>query len=888
MQDTDDDTVQISVPEGFELEELYRPSDHDQGTWVALAEGENGMFYASDQKGDLYQFKMPAVGSVLDSTQVDSVDLEIGRAHGLLWAFNSLYVAVNRDWPEEGDEPAEAEKRGSGVYRLKDLNGDGQLDDIQMLLQLEGAGEHGPHSIIPGPAGDELYFIAGNHTLVPETLAKNSRLPNNWNEDNLFPPFLDARGHANDILAPGGWIARFDPEGKDWELISAGYRNAFDIAFNDEGELFAFDADMEWDFGMPWYRPIRVCHATSGSEFGWRTGSGKWPIYYPDNLPAVVNLGQGSPTGILMGKDLQFPARYKDGLFVCDWSFGTMYFIALEAQGSSYGGQLEEFLWGTPLPLTDCIAGSDGAMYFATGGRDLESRLYRLRYTGTEPATVQLTSSNSGKELRELRRSLEAYHNAGPNPAAVTAAWEHLQHSDRFIRYAARIALEHQPLRNWQQQFFDASDPERIIQAGVALARQGAPGIQSRLLDKLISVEWKTLSTVQQLDLLRAVQLTLIRMGKPGPQTRVQLISALSPHFPSSDYQLDRELSQILIFLGAKDAVAKSVALLEKHTREKTITHPPMLKAEVSGRSEQYGPDVEKVLAKMPPTEATYYGTLLANAETGWTKALREKYFQWYYDILASEGGLSFKAFLEDVRQRAMTHVPDDEKEYFEEISGVYSPEAEMANLPQPEGPGADYNLHDIGRITYQGLKEEFIGDIEKGKRVYDAALCSSCHRMRGEGGISGPDLSQIHTRFERMEIANAIFSPNEAISDQYAFTLFHLKDGKKIAGKIKSENDERVIIMPNPYSTTQTVELAKPDIVDRALSPVSPMPPSLLNRLNESEITELFAYLLSGADPEHVYYGGTKGFRVDDERDVYKKRKEEEEEKKEKEQARD
>ena len=883
LEEINRNDIKISVPDGFEIEDLYSPSKNDQGSWVSMAEGPNGLFYACDQYGDIYQFRMPEPGQVLDKTQVDSVDLEIGQAHGLLWAFNSLYVAVNRNWPNKGDESSTPEIRGSGVYRLKDSNSDGKLDDIQLLLKLQGAGEHGPHSMVVGPGGDEIYFIAGNNTLIPEALAQNSRLPNNWGEDNLLPPFLDARGHANNVKAPGGWKARTDPEGKDWEIISAGYRNPFDIAFNEDGELFTFDSDMEWDFGAPWYRPIRVCHVTSGSEYGWRTGSGKWPIYYPDNLTPVVNLGQGSPTAIMMGTDLTFPAKYKKGLFVFDWSFGTIYFVDLQAKGSSYTGQVEEFLWGIPLPVTDGIAGSDGAMYFMTGGRNLESHLYRLRFTGKDSSTEPSSGTETERDLRAMRQYLESFHNAEPSEAAVAVAWEKLNHPDRFIRYAARIALEHQPISSWQSNFFMATDPDRIIQSGIALARNADAGQKEQIIARFNILDWSKLSRNQQLDLSRATQLILIRMGMPNGIPKAQLISSWSDRFPSADNQLDREMSHILIYLGAKDAVEKCVRLLEKHTLEKTITHPEMLSGEVSGRSERYGPDVEKTLEKMPPTESVFYGTILANAYTGWTKELREKYFQWYYDILAAEGGASFKANIENIRQRAMTNVPDDQKTYFEEVSGVYAPMADLANLPKPEGPGSNYNLSNIRNITRKGLAQDFTGDLSKGKRVFQAALCSSCHRMRGEGGINGPDLTQIHTRFERGGIINAIFSPHEEISDQYAFTLFQLSGNRKIAGKIKSENDQKVILMPNPFSTTQTIEVPKGDIIKRELSPISPMPAGLVNRLNESELTELFAYLLSGADPEHVYYSGTKGFRVGDEDDAdplglinYKKRKEE------------
>jgi len=40
-------------------------------------------------------------------------------------------------------------------------------------------------------------------------------------------------------------------------------------AFNRQGELFAYDADMEWDLNTPWYRPDLFESVISGAEFGW-------------------------------------------------------------------------------------------------------------------------------------------------------------------------------------------------------------------------------------------------------------------------------------------------------------------------------------------------------------------------------------------------------------------------------------------------------------------------------------------------------------------------------------------------------------------------------------------------------------------------------------------
>ena len=844
--------IVINLPAGFELDELYHPSANGQGSWVALASGPDDLMYACDQYGKIYRFKRPGEQQLLSKADIDSVNLDIGQAHGLMWAFNSLFVAVNKRWDETLPEE---QQFGSGVYRLTDTDGDGRLDKKEMLLKLNGAGEHGPHSFVLGPEGRHVYFIAGNHVEVPEQLKSNSRLPASWDEDNLLPPYLDARGHANDIKAPGGWIARYSPESEKWEIISAGYRNPFDMAFNQDGELFAYDADMEWDIGMPWYRPTRICHVTSGSEYGWRTGSGKWPEYYPDNLPAVHNLEQGSPTAVLGAAQLNFPSKYKNGIFVVDWSFGTVYFADIKPKGSSYTAEREEFLSGTPLPLTDMIAGHDGHMYFATGGRRLDSHFYRLRYTGTTNEASETTKNTEAAALRELRRKIEAYHNSEAPEEAIAMIWEHLGHQDRFIRYASRIALEHQALERWQDRFFDENDITRTIEAGIALARSNKRNLQGPILDKLNQLQLEQLSEEQKVNLLRNYELLFIRLGKPDESHRITTARKLNAYFPHANDRLNRELGQVLLYLNAEGITEQLVKLLDRHTKAKTVSEGiEMLSEETTLRSEQYGPLIREVIEKMPPSEAIYYGMLLSHAKEGWTKVLREQYFLWYYDVLATTGGRSFKAYMENVRQKAMSNVPEEEKEHFEQISGTYSPTTAVADLPEPKGPGRSYTGDDMGDIVFGGL-DNYQGNITDGKRAYNAAMCVLCHRIRGEGGATGPDLTQVNSKFGRYDLLFAIYSPNDEISDQYANTLFSMKDGKKFAGRVLSEEGDSIRLAPNPFNENYTIKLAKTEISQRGDSPISPMPSGLLNRLNEKEIVDLFAYLIAAGDESHEIY---------------------------------
>src|SRR5207253_10777770 len=247
--------------------------------------------------------------------------------------------------------------------------------------------------------------------------------------------------------------------GKHWELVLAGFRNAYDFAFNGDGELFTFDSDMEWDWGMPWYRPTRVNHCTVGSEHGWRSGTGVWPDYYPDNLPPVVNIGIGSPTGVSNGIGAKFPAKYQKAIYLCDWTYGRLMAVHLTPKGTSYTATFENLVCPLglvkkdgpkkPLNLTDVVIGSDGAMYFTIGGRNAQAALYRVTYTGSEKTEPAKLKNSEGAEARELRRNLELFHGK-QHPLAVEVAWAELDSEDRFIHFAARIAIESQPVDQWK------------------------------------------------------------------------------------------------------------------------------------------------------------------------------------------------------------------------------------------------------------------------------------------------------------------------------------------------------------------------------------------------------------------------------------------------------
>ncbi|MEZ5326753.1 MAG: plastocyanin/azurin family copper-binding protein [Verrucomicrobiales bacterium] len=628
----------LKLSAGFAVELLYEVPQ-DEGSWVSMTQDPKGRLIVCDQYGSLYRVTLPSLKSK-DGLAVEKLETKVGNAHGLLYAMDSLYVVAN--------------EKDAGLYRLRDTNGDGKFDEEKLLRKIGGGGEHGPHAVVLGPDGESLYVLGGNHTKLPDP--EVTTVAPGWQEDQILTRMPDANGHASGVMAPGGWICKTDADGKTWNLVSAGYRNEYDAAFNGDGELFTYDSDMEWDSGTPWYRPTRVCHATSGSEFGWRNGSGKMPAWYGDTLPPVLDIGPGCPTGVVIGSGAKFPGKYQKALFVLDWTYGTMYAMHLTPDGSSYTAEKEEFVTGVPLNLTDVEILPDGAMYFTVGGRRTPSGLYRVTYVGDEStAPVELTNAD-GRELRALRHGLELFHR--PSPQAVDAAWPSLGHDDRFIRFAARIALEHQPVSEWQERALSESDPDKVITLAIGLARQGHRSLREKLFEKLNAISFADVDEQRRLEMLRAYQLVVIRMGKPEDALIAAAVEKVDASYPNADDRMNRELINLLVALGAPSVPAKTVPLLAQDSEIAVKEADPGLLE----RSAGYGRAFSDTIDSNPQKQQFYYAFALREAVNGWTPELRKGYFSWFQKARSFKGGNSFGGFIENIRKEALAKVPENER----------------------------------------------------------------------------------------------------------------------------------------------------------------------------------------------------------------------------------
>ena len=492
-------------------------------------------------------------------------------AMGLLWEGDTLYVT--------GD---------GGLRRYRDRDGDGRADGPSELIRaMKTGGEHTAHAIRRGPDG-WLYVIGGNLTGIDASYAQRATSP------------------IKDPVA--GCVLRFSPDLGASEVVADGFRNAYGMDFNPDGELFAFDSDNERCVSLPWYEPTRFYHVVAGGHHGWRAPQrGEFwrvPPYDPDVPRPLLTLGRGSPTGVACYRHVQFPARYRGGFFLLDWTFGKVHFVTIERSGATYAGRSEVFAESVGAngfaPTDVAVHPGTGDLYLSVGGRGTRGAVYRVRYvrgdgpvpaSAAEPGLAALTIRPRSLDWQPgLREDLLVAATAGDDPSRLQALLAIRRHGDRFsagdalgaiqanwgrsdptIRRAAAdlIAGLDSPARKLLADGAQAPVEQTTYALGIAAVDPaGALVVALRLVDDA------GVAPKARLDAVRALQVALGDLGTAklwgtvwegysprrdppwpaasndgGPEREATTRAALRAAFPSGDADLDRELSRTLAVL---------------------------------------------------------------------------------------------------------------------------------------------------------------------------------------------------------------------------------------------------------------------------------------------------------------------------------------------------
>ena len=796
----------FTLPPGFNAE-LVRSARPEEGSWVALAFDPEGRLTLAREKRGLLR-----IG--LEQSTVRSVEVindTLLECRGLLYAFDSLYANANNS---------------KALFRLRDRDHDGKFEEVTEILRTAGGVGHGRNHLKLGPDG-LIYLAHGNNVQPPPGRSTLSPLLH-FTEDQLIPCPWDPSLFDGDVLVPAGHILQIDPEGKEVRLFAGGFRNPLDVAFNRDGEMFTFDADMEWDVGAPWYMPNRVLHVVSGADFGFRRGTGRFPDYYAETLPSTLKVGLASPTAVVFGTGSHFPANYRDALFICDWAYGRILAVHLKPNGASYRASSELFVAGRPLNVTDAAIGPDGALWFITGGRGTQSGLYRVSYgappVAEEPKSrVELAAEGKSAELRALRRRLERFHvlsESSAEPQVIEELWPHLGHVDPWIRHAARVALERQPVAAWRRKALDEPGGARALTAWLALARRGGTADQAPLLHTLNALTFSQLEEREQLDALRVYELLFTRWGAPEAEAKRETTRALEALYPARSTPLNHELCELLVYLESTEAIRKTLPLLAAATRSEDLLQ---------------------------------YAFFLRYVRHGWTTEARRACFEALARAERLPGARQYFKILQDTRKEMVAALAPPEREALAASLGENGPNG--PTLKPAAATVKEWQMADLVPLLDQVSRGR---SFEAGRAALLAAQCLLCHRVSSDpalpAGVVGPDLTAVASRFNRRDLLEQILDPSKVIDEKFHQVTLAMQDGTEITGTVDAEDARKITLRLNPLSK-ETRELLKEKVRSRSVSSLSPMPAGLLNVLTAAQVLDLLAFLETGGHPAAPHF---------------------------------
>jgi putative heme-binding domain-containing protein len=178
--------------------------------------------------------------------------------------------------------------------------------------------------------------------------------------------------------------------------------------------------------------------------------------------------------------------------------------------------------------------------------------------------------------------------------------------------------------------------------------------------------------------------------------------------------------------------------------------------------------------------------------------------------------------------------------------------DAWLANPTKPADPlGITRELVQAWKVDdlTADLSSSFDGrSPEIGRKIFKEATCVLCHKMAGEGGAVGPELTDVFKRLkqDRTALLREVLDPSHKIDPKYALYNVVLDDGKLLTGIVVDQNAETITVISNPEKPQPQV-VSRDEIDELVKSSASLMPKGLLDRFTREEILELLAFLEAG-----------------------------------------
>ena len=695
-------------------------------------------------------------------------------------------------------------------------------------------------------------------------------------------------------------IWRYHPTRRVFEVVAHGGTNSWGHDWNQDGELFMINTVI----GHLWhvipgayYRRMFGAHLNphvyevieqTADHFHWDTGSEKWSDIRTGISNKTLELGGGhAHVGMLIYQGGTWPKEYHGAILTCNLHGNRINMDRLERQGCGYVGKhAPDFMkakdkWFRGL---DLLTGPDGNVFVSDwsdtgechdndGVHRTSGRIYKIVYDG--PQNPKLNNWHS-------RLALQQSYENGTGPAApalptIADAWN----KDGLARLKLASSMQRRPLsERWP------------IAAALAGQEQDANDRQQPLMI------WFGIEPAVSTDHEKAI--ALIKAAKI-PTVRRLVARRMAEDFEKSPSALDS-----LVSLAAQSLEARADILAGMGAALQGISQAPKpkgwdeLAAKVSATEVKEGlvrelslvfgsgRAMDELIAIIKDTEAdsnarsSAFESLLRNPKPEHFGIVRGLINDKVLGGVARVGLAKFANG--DVPKALLASWPDRSQEWRAANVSTLASRAiwakalldyvrEHPSVRADITPALARQIQNLGdaevtrqltaawgelRDTPAAKKEELAkwtsiltpeaiqkADAAKGRVVF-TSLCGACHKLYGEGGALGPDLTG-GDRHKISYLLENIIDPSAIVPADYRMSVIKLKDGRVLSGVLPEQNDRSITVQ----SQVERLVVERSLITEQNQLPMSLMPEGQLQALGEEQARNLFAYLMSNG-PQH------------------------------------
>jgi len=717
----------------------------------------------------------------------------------LFWDKPTLSVPVGMAWSKEGLYVSSHGK----VSLLRDTDGDGKADVEEIV-----ASGWPPTDVASGGVDATAVTIDPSGNVYFGLLTADY--------SNAYR-VKDGVSHY-ELNGQRGTIQKWSAATKQLETVATGIRVPYTLAFNRNGDLFV--TDQEGETWCPGGNPLdELNHIMPGRNYGFPPRHEK---YLPDLIsePPVVAFGpqHQSSCGLVFNEASQGhksfgPAWWEGDAFVAGESRGKIWRVRLVKTPAGYLGK-ETLIVRLNMLTTDVAVSPDGALYVSchSGSPDWgtgpqgEGRLFKIAYADAKaPQPVAIWPSGP----LEVRVAFDR-----PIDSGVTNRLEAMNlELGEFVSAADRFEVLKPPYKAVKEQEASPRGKLRVVSARLSPDRRTLalitdphpqavryaltlPGIKapdSRLPSATVDLAYD----------LNGVEASWFEPGSGA-------IANWSGWLPHVDWPVSAA------FVGHSPEHERLFELVRRKGRLQLRTRLVLPAGRVTIRIEGSAPfelslvskklSAQSVSTGRYATEATFVSAeqpelLALNLETGSTP-MPELHATYSTEPDPTLRPLPFSAVL----------LP-------------WAP----ARQPPPAFPVETSEL--VG------------GDFERGRALFfgERLKCATCHRLRGEGGTIGPDLSNSVHR-DAASVLRDIREPNATINPDYVSYNVHLRDGEDITGFLRTQTSDSLRIVG---SDGKEQLVRRDDVSAMRPSAISIMPTGLLEGLKEEQVRDLMTFLM-------------------------------------------